>query len=182
MIAPAPNVVGPIFIITLGLINTGGVAVAGQHCQFTRKNVKKPNSSPDYKHNSMDDVACCSISGVAWGCSGIVCLVVRGSLCGCYVVVLRSFWGYHLLLSCLHLQPTASSLQTPVPNLQPPASSLQHPASDLQAAASILQLESLWVGSGVSLGLIWVCSGVRLGFVWGSSLFSACSRLCLGLL
>ena len=118
------------------------------------------------------------------GCSGIVCWVVRGSLCGCSVVVLRSFWGYHLLLSCL--QPTASSLQPPVPNLQPPASSLQlpasniqPPASDLQAAASTLQLESLWVGSGVILGLFWACSGVRLWFVWGSSLFSVCSRLCL---
>jgi len=180
--------VGPIFVITLGLINTGGVAVAGQHCQFTRKSVKKSNSSPDYKRNSMDDVACCSISGVAWGCSGIVCWVVRGSLCGCSVVVLRSFWGYHLLLSCL--QPTASSLQPPVPNLQPPASSLQlpasniqPPASDLQAAASTLQLESLWVGSGVSLGLFWACSGVRLGFVGVAlGLFSACSRRCLGLL
>ena len=134
----------------------------------------------------MDDVACCSISGVAWGCSGIVCWVVRGSLCGCSVV-LRSFWGYHLLVS--YLQATASSLQPPASSPQPPASSLQlspaniqPPASDLQAAASTLQLESLWVGSGVSLGLFWACSGVRLGFVWGLSLFSACSRLCLGLL
>ena len=166
---------GPIFVIALGLINTGGVAVTGQHCQFTRKNVKKSNSSPDYKRNSMDDVACCSISGVAWGCSGIVCWVVRGSLCGCSVVVLRSFWGYHLLLSCL--QPTASSLQPPVPNLQPPASSFQPPTSSLQPPTSRLQpppyiqLGSLWVGSGVSLALFWACSGVRLGFVVVLSLF-----------
>ena len=173
---------GPIFVITLGLINTGGVAVAGQHCQFTRKSVKKSNSSPDYKRNSMDDVACCSISGVAWGCSGIVCWVVRGSLCGCSVVVLRSFWGYHLLLSCL--QPTASSLQPPVPNLQPPASSLQPPASSLQHPASSLRPPgcSLHPTTGIVMGWIWGHSGVVLGLFWGSSgVRRGCSRLVLSL-
>ena len=108
--------------------------------------------------------------------------VVVWLFCGCSKVVL-GLPPSTFLPAAYSFEPPSSSPQTPASSLQLPPSNIQPPASDLQAAASTLQLESLWVGSGVILGVFWACSGVRLGFVGVAlGLFSACSRRCLGLL
>ena len=88
--------------------------------------------------------------------------VVVWLFCGCPKVVL-GLPPSTFLPAAYSFQPPASSPQPPASSLQLPPSNIQPPASDLQAAASTLQLELLWVGYGVILGLVLSCYEVDLG-------------------